>query len=49
MFTTLIILWAICVVLGASMVFRGPNPDPIDLEFEESDAQQNEGMERVDG
>ena len=39
MFRTLILLWTICVVLGAVMVFKGPAPDPLDIRFEESDAE----------
>ena len=49
MFVTLIILWAVCVAIGAMMVFRGPDPEPIDLHFEEGEDRPNGGTERVEG
>ena len=41
MFMALIVCWGIIVILGAIMVFKGPDPEPEDarFQFREADAE----------
>ena len=50
MMQTLILLWAICVLLGAIMVFKGKAPEPRnEVKFDEPEAGQKYKVDESEG